>query len=180
MDDDAGTGLGDAPDDDWILDDLGGGLDDESEATKDARVLGAGLGGGAAGVREMVSVTKAQAAFQPGATPFAAKKRYLAYNMLGVVEVTDQDTHHIVSVEFHDRSARKSYHFTDHFKYGLAALGERGAAFACPPEGAYTHLHSADLADASRAAKDLGWEPERGELTTMVADAWRWHEARLY
>ena len=66
MDEDLGIDL---DNDDWILDDLGGGLnDDDGEARRIATE---------GGVREMVSVTKAQGAFQPGSTPMENKKRYL-------------------------------------------------------------------------------------------------------
>ena len=69
-DEDVDEDLGiDLDNDDWILDDLGGGLnDDDGEARRIATE---------GGVREMVSVTKAQGAFQPGSTPMENKKRYL-------------------------------------------------------------------------------------------------------
>ncbi|EJD03058.1 WD40 repeat-like protein [Fomitiporia mediterranea MF3/22] len=121
LDVDAG-GL-DEHDEDWIIDDLGDGLKESGEKEY--------------GLREMVSVTKAQAAFQPGSTPFQNKRRYISFNNIGVAEVVDQDTHQIINVEFHDQTTRKNYHFTDSYKFDMASIGERGVVYACPPEGVH-------------------------------------------
>ncbi len=31
------------------------------------------------------------------------------------------------------------------------------------------------IADATRARDLLGWRPQRADLDTQIADAWRWH-----
>ncbi len=31
------------------------------------------------------------------------------------------------------------------------------------------------VASAAKASAELGWEPQRGSLTDIVGDAWRWH-----
>jgi UDP-glucose 4-epimerase len=34
------------------------------------------------------------------------------------------------------------------------------------------------MSDANRARKVLGWSPERSDLLTIIADAWRWHKKK--
>jgi UDP-glucose 4-epimerase len=35
------------------------------------------------------------------------------------------------------------------------------------------------VADAKKAREVLGWAPERSDLATIIADAWRWHGKRF-
>ena len=143
--------FGEDVDEDWIIDDIG-----------------AGGGGGAGGLvvggdgkakektyaREIVSVTKAQPAFQPGATPLQNRKAYLAFNPLGAIEVTDQDSHQIINVEFHDRSTYNSHHFTDHHHYTLASLGPRGIAY-----GAHVQTASSASSATPRSPAVVAYRP---------------------
>lgn len=118
--DEVGEDIADELGDDWLVDDDGMMAEEDAEDKW------------AAGRTQVVNVTKAQASFVPGATAWRSKKRYLAFNMIGVVDATDQETHNVVNVEFHDRSARRGYHFSDHSKYTMASLGEQGIAYAAP------------------------------------------------
>ncbi|KDQ16190.1 hypothetical protein BOTBODRAFT_173106 [Botryobasidium botryosum FD-172 SS1] len=140
---------------DWIIDDMpeAGGRGDRTIA----------------GLKEMVNVTKAQPAFQPGSTPFKNKKRFLAFNMIGVVEVTDQDTHQIINVEFHDQSLRRGYHFQDHLSINMASLGERGALYACPAEGDHASRINYKPYDTWGSQNEWSMELPRNEQVIAIA-----------
>lgn len=84
---------------------------------------------------------KTHKSFQPGSTPWRGNRKYLCQysircvtvvlnsflvglNLTGFVWTVDQDTHHTVTVEFHDREYHRDFHFTDPFLYDKACLGE--------------------------------------------------------
>lgn len=36
------------------------------------------------------------------------------------------------------------------------------------------------VSGSERAGRDLGWQPSRSDMKTMIADAWRWHQSGHY
>lgn len=36
------------------------------------------------------------------------------------------------------------------------------------------------VSGSERASRDLGWQPARSDMKTMIADAWRWHQSGHY
>eukprot|EP00898_Chlorokybus_atmophyticus_P008326 jgi/Chlat1/8495/Chrsp80S07934 len=74
-----------------------------------------------------------QPAFQPGSTPpDASRRRFLAFTLVGTISAReDEGGRSTIEVEFHDtmRGARIPA-MTNHYGFGVAALGENGAAYA--------------------------------------------------
>ncbi|KAJ1946377.1 DNA polymerase alpha accessory factor Mcl1, partial [Kickxella alabastrina] len=69
--------------------------------------------------------------FQPGSTPWIGDRRYLAFNMVGsIVSIAQDDAHNTIEVEFYDKSMHRDFHFSDSFKFSMAALSESGCLLA--------------------------------------------------
>ncbi|KAJ2724668.1 DNA polymerase alpha accessory factor Mcl1 [Coemansia sp. Benny D115] len=120
MDDvmDGGDAANDDGLDDFVVDDDGAGYVDRQAEDSD---------------RWMVSAMSdvSTRSFQPGATPWIGNRRYLAFNMVGSVVSIAQDTaHNTVEFDFYDKSAHRDLHFSDSFKYSLAALSDSGCLLA--------------------------------------------------
>ncbi|KAM0747338.1 hypothetical protein T439DRAFT_350138 [Meredithblackwellia eburnea MCA 4105] len=133
----------------WIDDDLGmGDYDDLDQPPPMPRKIGQSVndwkrevasGGGSGGKynsgaggssSSYLTSSKGQDPFQPGATPLKDRKRYLAFNMTGIIHAIEREDENIYTVEFHDQSAHLGFHFKDPYVYDFAAIGELGAVFA--------------------------------------------------
>ncbi|KAJ1954551.1 DNA polymerase alpha accessory factor Mcl1, partial [Dipsacomyces acuminosporus] len=69
--------------------------------------------------------------FQPGSTPWINNRRYLAFNMVGsVVSIAQDASYNTIEVEFYDKSMHRDFHFSDSYKFSMAALSESGCLFA--------------------------------------------------
>ncbi|KAJ2488959.1 DNA polymerase alpha accessory factor Mcl1 [Coemansia sp. RSA 2050] len=69
--------------------------------------------------------------FQPGSTPWLGSRRYLAFTMVGsVVSVAQDESHNTIEIEFYDKSVHRDFHFSDSFKFSMAALSDSGCLFA--------------------------------------------------
>ncbi|KAI8146440.1 WD40-repeat-containing domain protein [Fennellomyces sp. T-0311] len=119
---------------DFVIDDDGAGYAEDRhhrQTTKRARVI-------ERGPQYKLTV---QPRFQPGATafrmmetadpsvPVAGERRYMAYNMFGIIYTIYQGTHSVVNVEFHNQGDNRNFHFKDDYHFTMAAIGKRGIVF---------------------------------------------------
>ena len=96
-----------------------------------------------------------------------------AFNMIGVVDCTDTDTHQVINVEFHDKSTRRGYHFQDHSGYSMASLGEQGIAYAAPSsEESASTLHYRPY-DSSATCVAVGGPPDGAGIGSVVVSTSR-------
>ncbi|KAJ1729167.1 DNA polymerase alpha accessory factor Mcl1 [Coemansia biformis] len=116
VDDDDGDSVEDAGDalDDFVVDDDGAGYSERQ-----------------APHQWMATGGPQSHAFQPGSTPWIGNRRYLAFNMVGsVVSIAQDAAHNSIEVEFYDKSLYRDIHFSDSFKFAMAALSDTGCLFA--------------------------------------------------
>jgi chromosome transmission fidelity protein 4 len=75
-----------------------------------------------------------QEPFQSSSTPLNANasRRFLVWNMVGVVTVREEFSANTVDIEFHDAAESRPVHITDHHGITMAALSAEAAVLAAP------------------------------------------------
>ena len=125
---------------DFVIDDDGAGYAEEQRQGRRQATIRNGATGRAAAPQHRITE---QTTFQPGSTafrtmdtsvqppiPLEGERRYMAFNMFGIIYTIYQGAHSIVNVEFHDQAHNRNFHFTDYYHYTMASIGPDGAVFA--------------------------------------------------
>ena len=73
---------------------------------------------------------RAQAAFQPGASPEGLSNRFLVYNSVGIVKKHESEAESSIDVEFHDVAVHHALHLPNTENISMAALSRRVLALA--------------------------------------------------
>ncbi|KAJ3127730.1 hypothetical protein HK100_009572 [Physocladia obscura] len=172
--------------DDFVDDDDGNGYADVIESREDARkyyekqkrILKPGkssvTGGGGLALSSYFAnanqeVTEIQESFQPGATPLKGSKRYLAFNLLGVIYSIVQQSQCIIHILHHDKAKNRDFSFPNRHNFTMAAMMARGAVFATDPSDISTTTSSATISivqykpfDGFNSDSNDGWSIEFG------------------
>ncbi|RUP20388.1 hypothetical protein BC936DRAFT_139248 [Jimgerdemannia flammicorona] len=145
--------------DDFVVDDDGAGyVAKRKDENKKSALLTTGTTYGLF-INAGASTIVLQPPFQSGATPKRTDRRYLAFNLLGIVSSIDHGTHSTVSVDFHDRGSHRNYYFTDHYNYSMAYLGERGAMYAVESSAGLSKGNDEDKNGTGRNPSVLFYRP---------------------
>eukprot|EP00940_MAST-03C_sp_MAST-3C-sp2_P001701 g1701.t1 len=67
-----------------------------------------------------------QPVIQPGSTPVQNDRRFLVWNSVGSIVSRVEDTFCSLEIDFSDRSKHRAIRMTDHYRFSVAALGDRG------------------------------------------------------
>ncbi|KAG0281700.1 hypothetical protein BGZ95_000040 [Linnemannia exigua] len=111
------------------------GTTNEVSAEKRATTHGVTFNSASNGRHAMQPVKILHPRFQSGSTSPVGQRRYLAFNLLGLITSVEHDGHCTVVVEFHDKVTSRGFRFSDNSRFSLAYLGTNGAIFAAPSYG---------------------------------------------
>ncbi|KAF9934592.1 hypothetical protein FBU30_001356 [Linnemannia zychae] len=132
---------------DFIVDDENGDyLKEKSSTGKSGATRGITFGS----VKAMQPIKTLHPRFQSGSTSAIGQRRYLAFNLLGLITYVDHSDHCTIVVEFHDKVTSRGFRFSDNSKFTLAYLGANGALFAARatddnPSTVYYKTHDSSL-----------------------------------
>ena len=104
-----------------------------------------------------------QPILQPGSTPIRDERRFLVWNSVGSIVSRSEDTFCALEFEFSNMSKHKTIRMTDHYRFTMAALGDRGALLASEGEQKEEFEFESD-----RKSKKKKNEEEDGRLLSTL------------